>query len=308
MKADELQEMAESIGFDAIGVAPIALLSEDGYALQRWIERGDAGTMDYMARNLEKRIDVTQLVEGAKSVIVTLTAYKTNEQPVDSRLKIASYAYGEDYHKVVKDKLFALAQRLREAGNLHLQGRCFVDSAPLFEHEWARRAGLGWIGKNTLLINKQLGSFTFIGCLVSNLEFDSFSTPYTGSFCGNCTRCVEACPTGALTVHNVDARRCISYHTIESKERIPAEIAQKSDGWIYGCDRCQQVCPWNRKSPEHRHAPFRLTDWLRNRTKEVWMETTTEEFNAAMKHSAMRRAGLSKIQQTLACMEDSPYN
>lgn len=306
MRLKELQVIADSIGFDAIGVAPVALLSEDGVALQRWIARGDVGEMGYMERNIDKRIDITRLVEGARSVIVTLTSYKSNDRPNDKELNIASYAFGADYHKVVKDKLFLLANKLREEGFVDLEGRCFVDSAPVFEHEWARRAGLGWIGNNTLLINKQLGSFTFIGCLVSNIVFEEYSSPISDSFCGNCSRCVDACPTGALSIHNVDARRCLSYNTIELKDEIPDDILQQARGWIYGCDCCQQVCPWNQRVDEHRHEAFRLTEWLKHRTKAMWLETTEEEFNREMKNSAMKRAGLSKIKNTILRMGHNP--
>ncbi|MGL5681909.1 MAG: tRNA epoxyqueuosine(34) reductase QueG [Marinifilaceae bacterium] len=306
MKLQELQRLADSLHIDAIGVAPVALLSAAGEYLRQAIERGDTGEMGYLERNMEKRVDITRLVEGAQSVVVVLINYKSNDQLRDKRIKVASYAYGEDYHKIVKDKLFELSAKLKDYFP-DLAGRCFVDSAPVFEHEWARRAGLGWIGNNTLLINKELGSYTFIGCFVSNAIFEEYSEPFVDDFCGRCNKCVEACPTHAIHKTGVDARKCLSYNTIELRGEMPDEIRDRQQGWIYGCDICQQVCPWNSKSPIHSHNAFHILPILQELSMEQWLEMETSEFEESFKNSAMCRAGLQKIQNNISAEMDNPY-
>lgn len=219
MRLETLKDIARQIGFDAAGVAPAVLLSEEVGYVSKWVAEGKQAGMGYMERNMEVREDVRRLVEGAKSVIVTLTNYYHPWRQPDGVPRIAMYAWGKDYHLVVKERLRLLLGEVRKQIP-EAEGRCFVDSAPLLEHAWAKRAGLGWQGKNTLLIRKGLGSFCFIGVIVTTAVFDSYDSPFLASYCGTCSRCVDACPTGALSAGQVDARRCISYQTIENRGSI----------------------------------------------------------------------------------------
>ncbi len=291
---DTLLAKSRGIGFDAAGVAPVENLTGERERLQQWVEDGCHAGMAYMSRNLEKREDVSLLVENARSVIVTLTNYYSPLRQEAGVPLIARYAYGKDYHLVVKDRLRRLMQELGG-----IPGRCFTDSAPVFEHEWARRAGLGWIGKNTLLIHCRKGSFCFIGIVVTPLLFDSYSQPFENSYCGTCTRCVDACPTGALTPHRVDARHCIAYHTIESKEPLPEEIRQVAGGRIFGCDLCQDVCPWNKQAEEHRVPEFLPRPELLHLNGEDWRTMEEADFLRLFKDTPLERTGLEKIRSNM---------
>lgn len=291
---DTLLAACREIGFDAAGVAPVEKLTKEREALQRWIDDGCHAGMAYMARNMEKREDVSLLVENARSVIVTLINYYSPLRQDADVPQIARYAYGKDYHLVVKERLRHLMQELGD-----IPGRCFTDSAPVFEHEWARRAGLGWIGKNTLLIHRGKGSFCFIGIIVTPLSFDRYSRPFEESYCGTCTRCVDACPAGALTAHRVDARRCIAYHTIESREPIPEEIRRTASNRIFGCDRCQEVCPWNRKAEEHRVPEFIPKPGLLHLREEDWRNMDESAFSRLFKDTPLERTGLEKIRSNM---------
>lgn len=295
MELQRLKDIALETGFDAAGVAPVALLSEEIARLRKWVEEGKNAGMEYMARNTDKRENPALLVEKAKSVIVTLTNYYTSYRQPEGIPRIAQYAWGTDYHLVIRERLRKVLQRLNQENGGQISGRCFVDSAPVMEHEWARRAGLGWQGRNTLLIHRGLGSFCFIGVIISNAEFTCYDEPFTASFCGNCNRCVDACPTGALKPFGVDARQCISYQTIENKGEYPQDLKKLADGRIFGCDACQEVCPWNAHLTGHRVDAFGPEIERLNLTKDDWESMSPERFGQLFKDSALERTGLEKI-------------
>ncbi|WP_292271123.1 tRNA epoxyqueuosine(34) reductase QueG [Butyricimonas sp.] len=293
-------EEARLLGFDACGVAPVDTLTREKEVLLRWIEKGFHAGMGYMAKNIEKRENPALLVEGARSVIVTLTNYYTPRRQEKDAPVIARYAYGKDYHIVLKERLFRLLSVLKEKTGRDIRGRVFVDSAPVFEHEWARRAGLGWIGRNTLLVNPRLGSYCFIGVIISDFEPSGYSLPEERDFCGTCNRCVEACPTGALSSREVNANLCISYNTIERKDEIPLEIKEKMGQRFFGCDACQEVCPWNGKAVMHRVKEFFPDEWLMHMSREDWLELDEETFKSHFKDSPLSRPGLEQIKRNLS--------
>lgn len=286
-----LEKRARALGFDAFGVAKAEKLSAEVARLRTWLNKGYQAGMGYLERNLDKREDITLLVDGARSVIVTLTNYYTDRKPAAGSPVIARYAYGKDYHRVVKERLKRLMN--------DFPGRCFVDSAPVLEHEWARRAGLGWIGRNTLLIHRKLGSFCFIGIIVTPEEMDVYSSPVTAGFCGQCTRCVDACPTGALTAYEVNAGKCISYHTIENKGEYPEALKRLGGNRIFGCDACQDVCPWNRKAIPHRVADFEPSPEVLRWTEADWKKADDRTFERLFKDTPLERAGREKIIKNL---------
>lgn len=293
-----LKDIARAIGFDAAGVAPVALLCEEGTYLERWVSEGKNAGMGYMAKNTDKRVNPALLVAGARSVIVTLTNYYTPRQQPEGVPAIARYAWGKDYHIVVKERLWELLRQLQQIAP-GIKGRCFVDSAPVFEHEWARRAGLGWQGKNTLLINRALGSFCFIGVIITDALFEDYDEPFTAGYCGNCNRCVDACPTGALSAHSVDARKCISYQTIENKEEYPEALKRLSGGRIFGCDACQDVCPWNRKARQHQVSAFLPDEAVLNLSASDWQGMSMQRFDELFKDTPLERTGLQRIIRNL---------
>jgi epoxyqueuosine reductase len=245
-----IKQKAKELGFSFCGISKAAFLEEEAPRLEEWLKRNYQGKMSYLENHFDKRLDPTLLVPGAKSVISLLYNYspaKDLSQP--GEYKIAKYAYGEDYHFVIKDKLKEFVAAIRE--NIgDVQGRAFVDSAPVMERAWAQKSGIGWIGKNSLLLNREMGSFFFIAELIVDLELN-YDGP-TKDYCGTCTACMDACPTDAIPEpFVVDASKCISYFTIELKEEIPAEVKGKFENWIFGCDICQDVCPWNRFAKPH---------------------------------------------------------
>lgn len=280
-----------SLGFNAVGIARAEALPEAAARLRSWLGKGAQADMDYMARNVEKREDIRLLVEGARSVIVTLTNYYTPCKQPDGIPRIARYAYGKDYHIVVKERLRQLMGQM--------EGRCFVDSAPVLEHEWAKRAGLGWLGKNTLLINKKWGSFCFIGVIVTTTEFDTYSTPFENNYCGACTRCIEACPTGALSDCEVDARKCISYNTIENKGTYPEILKKRAGGRIFGCDICQEVCPWNKVAQMHNVPEFMPDNRVMQLTAADWQGMDASTFLQLFKNTPFERSGLDRLKQNI---------
>lgn len=294
LRLEVLNRKARKLGFDAVGVAPVKPLPETRLRLQQWLEKGCQAGMRYMERNIEKRENPELLVPRACSVIVTLTNYYTVLRQREGVPLIARYAYGKDYHIVVKQRLYQL---MAEMGGP--EGRCFVDSAPVFEHEWARRAGLGWVGKNTLLIHKKYGSFCFIGVIFTSAVFDSYSEAFENSYCGRCNRCVEACPTGALSPYQVDARRCISYQTIENKEAVPEKIRLLKGNRIFGCDRCQEVCPWNNRAKQHRVEEFLPDEQVMCLQKEDWLEMSEDKFRNLFENTPLERTGLKKLRSNL---------
>lgn len=303
MTREMLKNIAYDIGFDAVGVAPVSRLSEEIEHLKRWVQEGKHAGMAYMERNMEVREDPRFLVENAQSVIVTLTNYYSSKKQMEDVPQIAMFAWGKDYHLVLKERLHVLMQRLRNI-QPDAEGRCFVDSAPLLEHAWAKRAGLGWQGKNTLLIHKGLGSFCLIGIIVTTLVFDAYDRPFVGTYCGTCRRCVEACPTGALQPGVLDATRCISYNTIENKGDYPKTLGMLAGNRIFGCDECQRVCPWNRHLNAHTVA-----EWLEHPipldlTFDAWKLMDKQQFKKIFKQTPLERTGLERLQRNLEVLNN----
>ena len=292
----KLKAEAQRLGFLSCGISPAGFLEEEAPRLEKWLQEDRHGKMGYMANHFDKRLDPTLLVPGAKSVISLLFNYHTEAEQQDPEApKFAKYAYGEDYHYVLKDKLKSLFQFLQnEVGDLN--GRVFVDSAPVLEKAWAAKSGLGWVGKNTNLIAKSIGSFFFITEIICDLELE-YDGPTT-DHCGSCTACIDACPTEALTPYEIDASKCISYLTIELKDQIPTEFQNKMDNWAFGCDVCQTVCPWNRFSQAHQEPRFQPKEELVQFSAKDWEELTQETFQVIFKNSAVKRTGFKRLKQT----------
>lgn len=293
-------EEAERLGFDACGIAHATALEEESTHVERWLENDYEGEMGYLTRNKEKRYDPRLLVEGTKSIVTVLYNYFPKQTLGDSdRFKIAKYAYGADYHEVLKRKMRQLLERI-ETQTGKLEGtRVFVDSAPVLDRAWAVRSGLGFIGKNTTLIHPKKGSFFFIGHLFLPLEVEETGKTMT-NHCGRCTKCLDACPTGALEVpFHIDARKCISYLTIEYKGSL-AEIDPKTfKGWMYGCDICQDVCPYNRFALPNNEPEFQPSQKLLDMREDDWKSLSKDEFEALFKHSAVQRAGYEGLKRNI---------
>ncbi|MFO8000031.1 MAG: tRNA epoxyqueuosine(34) reductase QueG [Marinilabilia sp.] len=298
-RSDMIREKALALGFDEVGFTTAEPLEEEGRFLENWLEKGFHAGMDYMSRNVEKREHPARLVEGAKSVVVVLQSYTPpRDQKPGPLFKIARYAFGRDYHKVLKKRLKHLMKYVQEEVSPGASGRFFVDSAPVSERALAIRAGLGWRGKNTNLLHPRMGSYVFIGELMLDVELTP-ATPMREA-CGGCTRCIEACPTGALVgPYQLDANKCISYHTIENKEDIPGELAGKFDGWIFGCDICQEACPWNWKARPHHEPDFNMRQAFEEMGKEDWLSLDEETFDELSKGSPLRRAGYKGMMRNL---------
>ncbi|MGE9310361.1 tRNA epoxyqueuosine(34) reductase QueG [Niabella sp. CJ426] len=294
-----VKQTAAHLGFDYCGIAKAMPLDEDARRLEAWLNKGMHGQMKYMENHFELRIDPTKLVPGARSVITLLLNYFPREQQSDTAPKIAKYAYGNDYHEVIRAKLNEFLFMIREKTG-DIQGRGFVDSAPVLERSWARKSGIGWIGKNGNLITKQNGSFFFIATLITDLELD-YDDPFAKDFCGSCTRCIDSCPTGAILPNKVvDGSRCISYFTIELKELLlPQEMSNKFDNWMFGCDTCQDVCPWNRFSKPHSESGFTPIPEILNLSNSEWQAMTEESFRKIFKHSPLKRSKFKGIQRNL---------
>jgi epoxyqueuosine reductase len=287
---DLIKKKALEFGFSACGIAAATVLDEHRKPLNNWLEEGCHGEMHYMANHFEKRLDPRLLSEGARSVIVVLMNYYPEKSlPAHQPYLISRYAYGTDYHFVIKEKLRQLQDFIaRESGES--QYRIFTDSAPVLERAWASRAGLGWIGKNSMLITPRKGSYFFIGEIITSLELTN-DKPYGGDYCGDCSRCIDACPTQAIrNDRSIDARRCISYLTIEKKGEIAEEFHQKYKQWIFGCDICQEVCPWNRFSDPHQEGQFMINEEVRNMTPKEWDNLDKETFNRLFRKSPLKRA------------------
>lgn len=293
---------AARLGFAFCGISQAEFLSDEAPRLEEWLRRGYQGKMQYLENHFDKRLDPTLLVPGAKSVISLLYNYSPQQDlPSEGSFKIARYAYGEDYHFVIKEKLRDFLARIRdEIGEVN--GRVFVDSAPVMERAWAKRSGLGWIGKNSLLLNRKMGSFFFLAELIIDLELE-YDGPIK-DYCGSCTACMDACPTGAIPQpYVVDGSKCISYFTIELKEEIPREMQGKFENWIFGCDICQEVCPWNRFAKPHREARFEPHPELEKMTRQDWVELTEEVFKKLFKKSAVKRTGFKGLQRNIRFVE-----
>ena len=289
------------MGFLSCGISKAEFLEEEAPRFEKWLNEQKHGQMAYMENHYDKRLDPRLLVPGAKSVVSLLLNYYTDEHQVEGAPKISKYAYGTDYHFVIKEKLKQLFQILQEEIG-EINGRVFVDSAPVMDKAWARRSGLGWMGKNTNLINKKVGSFFFIAEMILDLKLD-YDTPVT-DHCGTCTACIDSCPTGALTPYNIDASRCISYLTIELKDQIPSEFQNKMDDWSFGCDICQDVCPWNRFSKPHNEPLFEPRSELLEFTKKDWEELTEATFDTIFKNSAVKRTRYRGLKRNLAFLND----
>ncbi len=292
-----LKKTAIELGFTACGIAKAEKLYAEEEHLASWLEEERHGEMQYMANNFEKRLDPTLLVDNAKTVVSLLFNYyqKTPETPDNTKVSI--YAAGDDYHIVIKQKLTDLLQRIQEKiGDVH--GRCFVDSAPVLERAWAVKTGLGWIGKNSMLITKKQGSYFFLAELIIDLELKP-DTSIATNHCGTCTACIDACPTNAILPNKkVDAQSCISYYTIELKKNLD-ENTKSWNNWIFGCDVCQQVCPWNRFSILTNEPTFAPYDQLIKYKKSDWLELTEDVFKKTFRNSPLKRSGLSKIKNNL---------
>ena len=294
----KIKSAAKALGFLSCGISKANFLENEAPRLEQWLNQGHHGSMSYMERHYDKRLDPRLLVPGAKSVVSLLLNYHTDKKQADPKApKISSYAYGTDYHFVIKEKLKELMQIIhREIGEVN--GRVFVDSAPIMDKAWAAKSGLGWLGKNTNLISKQVGSFFFIAEVIIDLELDH-DAPVT-DHCGSCTACIDACPTDALLQpYQIDGSKCISYLTIELKENIPSEFKEQMDNWIFGCDVCQTVCPWNRFAKPHNEPAFEPHEELLDLTKSEWQEMTSVVFNKVFKNSAVKRTKFEGLKRNI---------
>ena len=294
-----IKKTAARLGFDYCGIARAVRLDDDALRLEQWLQKGMHGSMQYMEKNFELRVDPTKLVPGAKSVITLLKNYYPSQQQQTDAPKISKYAFGKDYHEVIRQQLKELLETLKESvGEIH--GRGFVDSAPVLERTWAQRSGLGWVGKNGNLINKLSGSYYFIATLITDLELE-YDDPFAKDFCGTCTKCIDACPTDAILPDRVvDGSKCISYFTIELKEMlIPGDMKGKFDDWMFGCDTCQDVCPWNRFSKPTTELQFSPIPEILNLSTKEWEMMTEESFEKVFKDSPLKRSKFSGIQRNL---------
>jgi len=299
-RTELIKRKAEALGFLGIGISRAEKMEPEAERLESWLNDNHHGKMGYMANHFDKRVDPTLLVPGAKSVISLSYNYFTEKEQSDNQApKISKYAYGKDYHHVIKDKLHEFINWMRDEFG-EINGRCFVDSAPVLERDWAKRSGLGWIGKHTLLLSKQRGSYFFLAEIICDLELE-YDHPVM-DHCGTCTRCIDACPTEAISPSGyiLDARKCISYLTIELKDEIPTEYKDHMEGWMFGCDICQEVCPWNRFSEEHQEPSFQPHPRLLDFNKEEWYEITVQVFKEVFKTSAVKRTKFSGLQRNLA--------
>jgi len=294
-----VKETALSLGFDFYGIAKAEKLDDDARRLEQWLNAGMHGSMRYMENFFELRVDPQKLVPGAKSVITVLMNYFPSHRQNNDSPKISKYAYGKDYHDVIRSKLKAFLQILHEKiGEVH--GRGFVDSAPVLERSWAQRSGLGWIGKNGNLITRQTGSFFFIATFITDLDLE-YDDTFIKDYCGSCTKCIDACPTEAILPDKViDGSRCISYFTIELKEMmIPSEMKGKFDNWMFGCDVCQDVCPWNRFSRATDEIEFTPIQEVIHFSLKDWEDLTEESFRKIFRDSPIKRSKFSGIKRNL---------
>ena len=306
VNSEFIKHTASELGFDFCGIAKAIQLDDDAKRLERWLNNGMNGSMQYMQNHFDLRINPTLLVPGAKSVITLLLNYfPAQEQEIDSP-KIAKYAYGNDYHDVIRQKLNEFFFRIKENIGA-INGRGFVDSAPVLERAWAQKSGLGWIGKNGNLINKKQGSFFFIASIIIDLEL-IYDNPLVKDYCGTCTKCIDNCPTEAILPNKViDGSKCISYFTIELKDSlIPDAMKGKFDNWLFGCDVCQDVCPWNRFSKQTNEPGFKPIPEIINFNDKDWEELTEEKFKIIFKDSPVKRSKFNGIKRNLHFINLSP--
>jgi epoxyqueuosine reductase len=300
---DFIKNEAENLRFFACGISKARHLPDHQKRVENWLEQGMQGEMSYLERNKEKRYDPTKLIEGAKSIVTVLLSYFPEELlPQKDNFQLSKYAYGKDYHVVMKDKLHLLVQKIEEKTG-KTNSRTFVDSAPVLDRAWAHKSGLGFIGKNTMLINRKGGSFFFIGHIITDLELEYEKAEPEKNFCGNCTLCLKACPTEALNPYELDARKCISYLTIEHRSGLPVELKDKFENWIFGCDICQDVCPWNRFADQNNEALFKPVDALINMNKNDWRALEKSTFDTLFSESAVMRAGYDGLKRNIDFLE-----
>ena len=293
---------AKRLGFLSCGISKAEFLEEEAPRLEAWLNKNMHGEMRYMGNHFDKRLDPTLLVEGSKSVVSLLLNYYPEEVQIEDTYKLSKYAFGTDYHFVIKDKLKELLYVIQEEIG-EVNGRAFVDSAPVLDKAWAAKSGLGWIGKHSNLLSQKTGSFYFIAELIIDLELE-YDTPTT-DHCGSCTACIDACPTQAITEpYVVNGSKCISYFTIELKENIPSELKGKFDDWMFGCDVCQDVCPWNRFSISHKEPLFNPHPELLSMTKKDWDEITEDTFRKVFKKSAVKRTKFTGLQRNIKFLKD----
>ncbi|HLK30646.1 MAG TPA: tRNA epoxyqueuosine(34) reductase QueG [Puia sp.] len=294
-----IKQFAKQAGFDYCGISKAQFLNDDARRLERWLSLGMNGSMKYMENYFDLRTDPTKLVPGAKSVITLMLNYYPSQKQQNDAPKISKYAYGKDYHEVIKGKLNEII-RLIKLNIGEVSGRGFVDSAPVLERTWATKSGLGWVGKNGNLINKNSGSFFFIATLIVDLELE-YDDAFAKDYCGTCRKCIDACPTDAIMENKVvDGSKCISYFTIELKEMLISETMKgKFDGWMFGCDTCQDVCPWNRFSKPTNEINFLPIPEILNFTTHDWEEIKEESFKKIFQNSPLKRAKFNGIERNL---------
>lgn len=295
----QIKAFARNLGFDYCGIARAQKLDDDARRLEKWLQQGMHGNMQYMENHFDLRVDPGQLVPGAKSVITLLLNYFPEQKQSPESPKISKYAWGKDYHEVIKKKLNLLLLLIDEhIGKVH--GRGFVDSAPVLERSWAQRSGLGWIGRNGNLLTKQRGSFFFIATLIVDLGLE-YDDPFAKDYCGTCRKCIDACPTDAILDNKVvDGSRCISYFTIELKDALlPGAMKGKFDNWMFGCDVCQDVCPWNRFATGTQEPEFTPIPEILNFTTRQWEELSEESFKKIFRHAALKRTKYQGIRRNL---------
>lgn len=305
--ANLIKAEAQRLGFMACGISKATFLEPEARNLETWLSRNYHGEMGWMENHFDKRVDPRKLVDGAKSVVSVLINYFPEKQQRPDAPQISKYAYGEDYHHVIKRKLKELMHFITaEIGEVH--GRAFVDSAPVLDRAWAQRSGLGWIGKHSLLLTKNAGSFYFIGELILDLDLEPDHP--TTDHCGTCTKCIDACPTQAIVQPQVvDGSKCISYLTIELKKQIPNTFARQMENWAFGCDICQDVCPWNRFSKPTTEKAFAADERLLNFSEKEWMEITQDVFADLFKNSAVKRTKFEGLQRNLSFIKNkNPRN
>ncbi|NNC96307.1 MAG: tRNA epoxyqueuosine(34) reductase QueG [Chitinophagales bacterium] len=297
-----VKKQAQILGFENCGISTSCFLDEEAHRLEKWLNQNKHGSMSYMNNHFDLRTDPSKLVDGAKSVIsLTYNYYTTATQNDPEAPKISKYALGRDYHKVIKKKLKQLLEVIRsEFGDVN--GRCFVDSGPVLERAWAQKSGLGWIGKNTMLLTKSKGSFYFLAEIITDLQLEADSA--VKDYCGSCTKCIDACPTDAIyEPYRVDGSKCISYFTIELKDSIPEEVKGKFENWMFGCDICQDVCPINSRASEHKEYQFRPKQEILELTKGDWIEITEDVFNEIFQGSAVKRTGFEGLKRNIAFLD-----
>jgi len=296
-----IKDESKRLGFSSCGISKARFLSEEADNFEKWLTKGYQGSMSYLEKNIDKRLDPRLLVPGSKSVISLSYNYFPPKKLIEeNNFIISKYAYGKDYHKVLKKKLKKLFASIREKIG-EIEGRVFVDSAPIHERAWAKLSGLGWVGKNSLLINKNKGSYFFLAEIICDLELE-YDEPVLNR-CGSCTRCIDACPTDAITEAQViDAKKCISYLTIENKENIPEELNGSLTDSIFGCDICQDVCPWNKRSTPHNEKEFLPNKELKKLKRKDWIEITEETFNKIFEGSAVKRTKYKGLTRNIKAL------